>query len=167
MDRVLQTRVRRLLARPLEFWPFQAGLAADERAVRASRGLLYVGAVYAYQGRSWRAGAWPVAAAALLLLLLGRPGSIRLDDASLRTDPNPAGNAPVGDLRGRNPDVPATPQSLSMPDFVRRMQEPIRADDYAILPVAAPNQAHQVFGEVTPFSDIQRTRTPAPLPARS
>lgn len=163
MEKVLETRLRQLCAQPLEFWPFQAGLASDERAVRAARGAIYLGAGYAYQDKNWRAAILPLAVAAVLLLVWGRPSSIRLDDASLRTQPNPAGNAPVGDMAGRNPDVASAPPSISMTDFVGRMAQPLRTDDYAIIPVAAPNQAHQVFSDITPLSDLGTSRKPAPL----
>lgn len=154
MDKILETRVKRLCAKPLEFWPFQAGLAADERAYRGARGLIYIGLANAYHAKKWAAGMWFVVAAGVLVLLMGQPSKLRLDDESLKSVPNPAGNAPVGDLTGRNPDVPATSPSLSLTDFVQRMQNPIRADDYQILPVAAPNQAHQIFGDTTTSSDV-------------
>lgn len=166
MEKVLESRVRRLVAKPLEFWPFQLGLAPDERAVRASRAMLYIGLAYAYQERSWKAAAWPLGASAIVLLLFGRPTKIRLDDQSLASNPNPAGNAPVGDLSGRDADAPLAPASISMTDFVSRMQEPIRTDDYSIIPVAAPNQAHQIYGDTTPTSDITASRRPIPIPAR-
>lgn len=158
MDRILQSRLRRFAAKPLEFWPFQGALAMDERAVRAARGLTYVGLAQAYRARSWNAAVWCFLAAGLLLLVLGQPGGIRLDDESLKSNPNPAGNAPVGDLSGRNPDVPAAAPSISMTEFVDRMQNPIRTEDYAILPVPGPNEAHQIFSGVTPTSDLAPPR---------
>ncbi|KAK9827211.1 hypothetical protein WJX74_010566 [Apatococcus lobatus] len=158
MDRIVQSRLKRFAAKPLEFWPFQRALATDERAVRAARGLVYIGLAQAYQARSWKAGMWLFVGAGLLLLVLGKPSGIRLDDESLKSTPNPAGNAPVGDLSGRDPDVPATPPSLTMTEFVDRMQNPIRTEDYAILPVPAPNQAHQVFAGVTPTSELPAPR---------
>lgn len=150
MDKVVATRIHRFLAKPLEFWPFQAGLTSDERAVRASRALVYVGVAYAYQKKNWKAAAWPGGLAMAILLVFGRPTKINLDDASLKVNPNPAGNALVGNTAGRSAETPATPASMSMTDFVGRMAEPLRNDDYAIIPVAAPNQAHQIFMDTTP-----------------
>lgn len=163
MEQIIASRLQRLVSKPLEFWPFQPNIPSDERAIRASRGLLYMGLVHAFQSGSLQAGLWFGVGAVLLLLLCGRPSSIRLDDASLASTPNPAGNALVGDLRGRNPDVPGTNPSQSLTDFVDRMQNPIRNDDYAILPVTAPTQAHQVFSATTPDSEIPPPRAATTL----
>lgn len=167
MEKVFEARLRRFFAKPLEFWPFQAGIDSDERAVRAARAAVYIGIGHAYQARTWRGGAWAFAAAAVLLVVFGRPGRIKLDDASLSSNPNPAGNPPVGDMSGRSPETPSTPASISMADFVGRMQEPIRTDDYAIIPVAPATQAHQIFGDTTYSSELATTRRPVPIPARS
>lgn len=167
MEKVVEARVRRFVSRPLEFWPFQKGLTSDERAVRGARAAVYVGLAYAYQNKDLKSAIWPVAFACCLMALFGRPTQIHLDDASLKINPNPAGNAAVGDLTGRSPETPATPSSMSMTDFVGRMAQPLRNDDYAIIPVAAPNQAHQIFGDVAPLSDLASARRPVPIPARS
>lgn len=141
----LETRLRRLLAAPLQFWPLQAGLAPDEAAIRAARLTLYLGAVYAHRRGRWEAMLLPVLVALGLTLLLGGTPRMKLDAASLDRDPNPAGNALVGDLGGRSADAPQPPPNQSPADFARRLQEPIRVDDYQIRPVLAPNQGHQVL----------------------
>ena len=145
MEKIAVARLQRLIAKPLEFWPFHAHISSDERAVRAARGCLYLGTALSIRASSLHAGMWFMVAAVLLLLLFGKPSGIHLDDASLAGHPNAAGNALTGDMSGRSPDIPQTESSLSMTQFVDRMQNPLRVDDYAIVPVASPTEAHTVF----------------------
>lgn len=141
----LETRLRRLIDRPLEFWPFQKGIGPDERAMRAARLTLYLGVVYAHERGRAEALLLPAAAAMSIVLLFGGKRGLALDRASLARDPNPAGNALFGDIGGRSADVPQPTPNVSAEEFARRMQEPIRVDDYQIRPVLAPNQGHQVW----------------------
>ena len=170
----LETRLRRLIGSPLEFWPFHKGITPDEMAMRAARLTLYMGAIYAHRVRSAEAMLLPAVVAIGLALIFGGTGKLALDPASLQHDPNPAGNAPVGDLGGRSTDTPQPPPNVSAEEFARRMQGPITVDDYMIRPVLAPNQGHQVWmdpGDIPSATTINTGsrdgRTFLPLAART
>lgn len=136
-----------LLDKPFAFWPLQAGLSKQERAVRLARLGIYVGVAYSVRDKDPQHALLAAVAAYGLISAVQSKTTVDLSSAGLAKTPNPVGNAPVGDVGGRNTVAPVG-SNLTPDILLNTMQQPQNGYlDRAITAVASPFDAESVGGQ--------------------
>lgn len=134
------------LSNPTEFWPLAPSLKGYQRAIRLARLVAYAGLAFAFVKKDRKRGYMALGAALAILVVFARPAYMQLDAAGLKANPNPAGNALVGDMTGRS--LAPAARSLTTDELVKRMtQQSITVDDRQIMPTLPPYQGMNVYKE--------------------
>ena len=156
---VRSSDVLSLLTRdPLQFWPLQSDLTKQERVVRLGRLGFYVGAAYSFKTRDPQYVILAAAAAYGLVSMTRLKATVDLSSAGLAKTPNPVGNAPIGDVTGRD-TVAYIGTNLNESTLIDRMQNPTEGYlDRAIAPAPSPFDAPMVGGGQVDLGNNVNTR---------
>ena len=147
-----------LTENPLHFWPLQSGLTKQERAVRLGRLGIYASALYSYQKKDPQYVMLAGAAAYVLISASRVSATVDLSSAGLAKTPNPVGNAPVGDVTGRDP-VAQLGTNLNTDMLAQRMLNPNAGYlDRAIAPASSPFDSEMVGGQEPDMGTNMSTR---------
>lgn len=126
-------------AQPGQFFPFGA-MTADERGQRTARLILYSGILAGICKKNPPLMFVGGIISFIVLGVYGRPGTPDPRIAGTSVDPNPVGNALVGDVRGRD-SYAAIGNNLDKATLLKRMQNPFEAFgalDRQIAPALSP-----------------------------
>ena len=131
---------------PTQFYPLGAGLLPEERGQRLARLLMYASVAQAFRRRDARILLVGGCLACTVMHFYGRPQTIDPATAGTPADPDPTGNAPLGDVSGRHAP-PRIGQNLTPAMLFSRMQNPTDGYlDRAIAPQLAPIDSNYVGG---------------------
>ena len=147
-----------LTSDPLQFWPLQSDLTKQERAVRLARLGIYIAAVYSFKTRDPQYVILAAGAAYSFVSMTQLKATVDLSSAGLAKTPNPVGNAPVGDVTGRD-TVAYIGSHLSESTLIDRMQNPSEGYlDRAISPTPSPFDAPMIGGGEVDLGNNVNTR---------
>ena len=113
------------VAQPAQFYPF-GSMTSDERGQRAARLILYSGLLAGYLKHNPPLAFVGGIVSFVVLSVYGRVTTSDPRIAGTAADPNPAGNALVGDVRGRDSYAPIG-HDLDRATLIKRMQNPFEA----------------------------------------
>lgn len=151
--------VSQLMSQPTHFWPFQASLTKQERSLRFGRLAIYIGVAYSIQTKDPQYAILAAAAAYGIITTAQVNATVDLSSAGLAKTPNPVGNAPVGDVTGRDP-VAQLGTNLTQDVLIGRMQNPQEGYlDRAITATASPFDAPTVGGQAIDLGGNVNTRS--------
>ena len=150
--------VSQLLSNPTHFWPFATGLTKQERALRFGRLAIYIGVAHSLKTRDPQYAILAAAAAYGIISTTRATATVDLSSAGLAKTPNPVGNAPVGDVTGRDP-VAVLGSNLTQGMLIDRMKDPQNGYlDRVVTAVASPLDAPGVGGQPLDFGGNTNTR---------
>ena len=127
------------VAQPGQFYPFGA-MTSDERGQRTARLILYSSILAAVCKKNPPLAFVGGVISFVVLGIYGRATTADPRIAGTAADPNPAGNALVGDVRGRDSYAPIG-NNLDKATLIKRMQNPFEAFgalDRQIAPALSP-----------------------------
>ena len=130
------------IAQPAQFYPF-GRMTADERGQRTARLLLYSGLLAGFLKKNPPLAFVGGIISFVVLSMYGRPTTIDTRTLGTAADPNPGGNALVGDVRGRD-TYARIGGNLDKATLLKRMQNPFEAFgalDRQIAPALSPLDA--------------------------
>ncbi len=147
------------VAQPAQFYPF-GSMTAEERGQRTARLVLYSGIL---AGLLKKNPPLMFVGGVLSFVVLGIYGRATTPDARIAgtsADPNPAGNALFGDVRGRDSYAPVG-NNLDRATLLKRMQNPFEAFgalDRQIAPALSPLDDCYLQTQEPDFGDSKWTK---------